>query len=89
VAEERPIISAPDIQILFANVRSILAVNAELLRRLEYNLFNDDSTANQLSRAISAAFERMMPFFRIYTEVRLWCEIQGTSWFHLGALTQN
>ena len=59
-----------DIHVLFANARTILAVNAELLRSLEHNLAEAAADGTQqLSKAVSTSFRTIMPFFRTYTEV--------------------
>ena len=76
MTEERAILPREDIDVLFANAKTILAVNAELLRLLEQSLFEagDDGT-QPLSKAIATSFEKLMPFFRTYTEVRLRCSL--------------
>ncbi len=84
IDEDRTILTKEDLEVLFSNATTVLAVNAELLRALEHNLFEEqDSGAApgecsvsptgesrpRLSRAISVAFGKIMPFFRTYTEV--------------------
>jgi hypothetical protein len=68
VVEGHPIIAAEDVRVMFANVKTILSVNAELIQLLHVNL-GKASTGLPLSDAIADSFLKLMPFFRTYTEV--------------------